>query len=71
MPPTATAVSITAAEAAKAVKRLVPVIAKDGGPTGDTKSAPVTQDEVLSWTVRGNTVTVVTSDGQKLVGELK
>jgi len=71
MPPTATAVSLTAAEAAKAVKRQVPVTAKDGGPTGETKAAAVSPDEVLSWSVRGNAVTVVTTDGQKLVGELK
>lgn len=43
-------VTLTAAQAAKAVK--------------------VTEGELLAWSLRGDTVTVVTTDGQKLVGEL-
>ena len=61
---------ITAAEAAKAVVRLVPEI-KDGKPTGETLEKAVAAKEVLDFKVRGDQVTVVTIDGQKLTGTLK
>lgn len=64
------AVELTKADAAKAVKREVPVFDKDGKPNGETKAIKVAEEEVLDWAVRGNVVTVVTVDGQKLVGEL-
>jgi len=68
--PAAKAVELTAAEAAKAVKRQVPVLGKDGKPTGETKSESVKADDLFAWALRGKVVTVVTKDGQKLVGEL-
>lgn len=64
------AVTLTAAEAAKAVKREVPVVGEDGKPNGETKAVKVAEDELLAWSLRGDTVTVVTTDGQKLVGSL-
>lgn len=64
------AVELTAAEAAKAVKRQVPEIGKDGKPTGEVKAVPVKADEIFAWAVRGDRVTVVTNDGQKLEGKL-
>ena len=64
------AVELTAAEAAKAVKREVPALDKDGKPTGKTKLVDVAENEVHAWAVRGELVIVVTVDGQKLVGEL-
>lgn len=69
-PDNAKAVKVTKAEAAKAVKREVPVFDKEGKPTNETKAIKVSEEEVLDWAVRGNVVTVVTVDGQKLVGEL-
>lgn len=68
-PADTTAVEITAAEAAKAVKRLVPVL-KDGKPTGETKEVAVKADELFAWTKRGDRIVVVTIDGQKLEGTL-
>lgn len=64
------AVELSAAEAAKVVKRERPVIGADGKPTGETEAVAVTEDEVFCWSLRGETVTVVTIDGQKLVGTL-
>lgn len=64
------AVELTKADAAKAVKREVPVLDKEGKATEETKAIKVAPEEVLDWAVRGNVVTVVTVDGQKLVGEL-
>ena len=55
---------------AAAVKRIVPVLDDAGKPTGETKEVDVAEAEVLAWAVRGETVTVVTTDGQKLVGAL-
>lgn len=63
-------VTISAADAAKAVKREVPVIGEDGKPNGETKAIEVAEDEVFAWSLRGEIVTVVTTDGQKLVGSL-
>jgi len=61
--------TLSKAEAAKAVKRLVPEI-KDGKPTGREveRSVPVT--EVFAFAVVGEEVVVVTVDGQKLRGAL-
>lgn len=69
-PENTNAVTLTAAEAAKAVKREVPVVDKDGKATGETKAVSVGVDEVFAWSLRGDAVTVVTTDGQKLVGSL-
>lgn len=62
--------TLTAAEAAKLVAREVPATDKDGKPTGEKKKVPVKADEVLASKVRGDQVTVVTTDGQKLFGTL-
>ncbi len=59
------AVELTAAEAAKVVFREV-LIPDEAG----TMQQAVTADEVFAWSLRGDTVTVVTTDGQKLVGQL-
>lgn len=58
------------AGAALTVFREKPVIGEDGKPTGETEAVPVSEDEVLAFAVRGDVVTVVTTDGQKLVGSL-
>lgn len=60
---------LTAAQAAKLVKRTAPETDKDGKPTGKDREIAVRPDEVLSCAVRGSTVTVVTVDGQKLTGD--
>lgn len=60
---------MTAADAAKLVSREVPVLNKDGKPSGETKQAAVKASEVLSFRDYGDTVVVVTTDGQKLTGE--
>ena len=62
-------VAVTAAQAAAAVKRTVPVI-KDGKPTGETKEGSVAPEEVLGFAVRGDQVSVVTTDGKRLRGTL-
>lgn len=64
------AVELTAAEAAKKVKRQVPEVGEDGKPTGELKDVKVGADEVFAWAVRGERVIVVTTDGQKLEGKL-
>lgn len=63
------AVELTAAQAARAVKRPVPEM-KDGKPTGETKLVAVREEELLAWSKRGDRVTVVTRDGQKFEGAL-
>lgn len=60
---------LPAEQAAKLVKRLVPEIGKDGKPTGETVEKEVGVDEVFANRVRGDEITVVTTDGQKLVGK--
>lgn len=64
------AVKVTEAQAAKAVKREVPVLDKAGKPTGEKKSVAVEAAEVLDYAVRDGRVVVVTTDGQKLEGKL-
>lgn len=64
------AVELTAAQAAKAVKRQVPILDEKKKPTGKTKEVAVGEDEVLSWAKRGDRIVVVTTDGQKLEGRL-
>lgn len=69
-------VALSAADAAAAVRRVVPVLDDAGKPLLDedgqplTKTVDVTEAEVFAWALRGETVTVVTTDGQKLVGSL-
>lgn len=58
---------MTAADAAKCVCRVVPITNK-GVPTGETKEVTVKASEVLSFRDCGDTVVVVTKDGQKLTG---
>lgn len=70
VPQSPAALELTAAEAAKAVKRSVPVIGEDGKPTGETEAVEVTEEEVHAWALRGQRVIVVTTDGQKLEGTL-
>ena len=62
-------VVVTAAQAAAAVKRTVPVV-KGGNPTGETKEVSVAAEEVLGFAVRGDQVSVVTTDGKRLRGTL-
>jgi hypothetical protein len=65
---------LTAADAAKAVRRPViePVLDKDGKPTGETKTKQVAvkAEEVLDFKDHGTHVVVVTTDGQKLSSAL-
>jgi DNA-binding LytR/AlgR family response regulator len=65
---------LTAAEAAKQVRRetVVPVVDKDGKPTGETKikQIAVKAEEVLDFKDHGTHVVVVTTDGQKLSSAL-
>jgi 3,4-dihydroxy-2-butanone 4-phosphate synthase len=68
----------TKADAAKAVKRTVPVLDDDKKPKRSkegeiiTKPVAVTEEEVFDFKkTDGGVVTVVTTDGQKLVGEVK
>lgn len=61
--------AMTAAEAAKLVVREIPVIGKDRKPTGEIKKVPVKATEVLSFRDCGDSVVVVTADGQKLTGD--
>lgn len=60
---------LTAAEAAKAVRRPVTeaVLDKEGKPTGETKikQVAVKESEVLDFKDHGTHVVVVTTDGQK------
>tara|TARA_R110001583_G_scaffold195522_3_gene375196 strand:- start:36029 stop:36283 length:255 start_codon:yes stop_codon:yes gene_type:complete len=55
--------------AAKLVNRVDIERDKDGTPTGEEFAVEVTPAEVLSNTVRGDVITVITTDGQKLVGK--
>lgn len=64
------AVTLTAAEAAKAVRRLIPKLDEAGQPTGEHDEVAVEADEVQAWAVCGERVIVVTTDGQKLEGAL-
>ncbi|MCU7934119.1 MAG: hypothetical protein KZQ99_04470 [Candidatus Thiodiazotropha sp. (ex Dulcina madagascariensis)] len=59
---------MTAAQAAKLVKREVPEI-KGGKPTGKTRQAPIKTDEVLAFREYDDHVVVVTHDGRKLRGD--
>jgi hypothetical protein len=69
-PENAKARQVTKAEAAKAVRREVPVLDKEGKATGETKPVALAEKEVLAFAVRGDQITVVTVDGQKLIGKL-
>lgn len=60
--------TLTKAEAAKLVKRTI-IETKDSKAV--TKEVVVTEAEVLSFTEYTETVVVVTTDGQKLVGQIK
>lgn len=61
---------MTAADAARLVFRTVPVLdEKTQKPTGKTKRAAVTADDVLAFRDNGDSVAVVTKDGQKLTGD--
>lgn len=70
---------LSAAEAAKCVRRSVvkvvidpktkqPKLDEDKRPVTDIAEVAVSADEVLDFVVRGDVVTVVTTDGQKLTG---
>lgn len=61
---------LPAAEAAKLVKRLVPELDKDGKPTGKDVEVALKPAEVFANRVRGDVLTVVTTDGQKLTGRV-
>lgn len=60
---------MTAAEAAKLVKREAPVVGEDGTPTGKVKPVALDPREVFAYRDHGDHVIVVTVDGQKLRGE--
>ena len=66
--PTAETKQMTAAEAAKRVKRTIPelVDGKDGAKVPRAKKVAVEASEVLSFRDYGTHVVVVTKDGQKL-----
>lgn len=64
-----TKAEMTAADAAKLVCRVVPVLNKEGKPNGETKQIAVKASEVLSFRDYGDRVVVVTNDGQKFIGE--
>ncbi len=63
-PPDSGKKAMTAADAARAVKRVVVKTDKDGKAT--RAEVPVKTDEVLSFRDYGTHVVVVTTDGQKL-----
>lgn len=65
-----TPMDMPAADAAKLVKRQVPELAEDGTPSGKLVDAPIEADDVFAVRVRGNAVTVITTDGRKLTGLL-
>lgn len=62
--------TLSKADAAKLVKRLVPAVGADGKPTGKQAEKAVTAEEVFDFAVVGKEVVVVTVDGQKLRGAL-
>ena len=65
---------LTAAEAAKRVKRNVTELVEvDGGKSTKTrtKQVPVSAEEVLDFKDYGTHVVVVTRDGQKFTGQAK
>ena len=63
---------LTKADAAKLVKREVPVIDdKTKKPTGTTKLVAVKEDEVFDFAEYDDHVVVCTIDGQKLHGDKK
>lgn len=72
----AAAEEMTPAEAAACVKRPLTRIGKDGQPVLDDEGAEVFDlveveaHEVFAHSVRGDEVTVVTTDGHKLKGEV-
>jgi hypothetical protein len=63
-------VTLSKAQAAKKVVRIIPALDKDGNDTGETKSKSLDADEVFAFAVQGDRVVVVTTDGQKLEGKL-
>ena len=67
-PKAAQAKEMTAAEAAKLVKRTVLVPAKGDEPA-TTKEVAIKESEVLAFKDYGDSVGVVTTDGQKLTGD--
>lgn len=59
------------AEAAKLVGREVPMLDKEGRPTGKAERKPITTAEVFACRVHDDgAVTVVTTAGEKLTGAL-
>ncbi len=70
-PPVEAKKPMTAAEAAKLVKRPVPVLDQAGKPTGRTEERSVSEKEVFDFKDHGDVVVVVTVDGQKFVGAKK
>lgn len=67
-PKAAEAKEMTAAGAAKLVKRTVLVPAKGDEPA-TTKEVAIKESEVLAFKDYGDSVGVVTTDGQKLTGD--
>lgn len=58
---------LPAAEAAKLVKRVVPEIGDDGKPTGKDIQIAVKPSGVFANRLRADVLTVITTDGQKLI----
>lgn len=58
------------AAAAKLVGREVPVLDKDGKPTGKTERKAIGASEVFACRVRDTDVTVITTSGEKLTGKV-
>ena len=61
---------LSAEQAAKLVKRTAPELDKEGRPTGKDVEVALNADEVFAHRVRGDVLTVVTTDGQKLTGRV-
>lgn len=61
---------LPAEQAAKLVRRAAPELAEDGTPTGRDTLVEIDAAEVLANRVRGDVITVVTVDGQRLTGKV-
>lgn len=61
--------ALTAADAAKLVKRTVIVPAEKAGGEPTTKDVAIKESEVLAFKDFGDHVGVVTTDGQKFIGD--
>jgi hypothetical protein len=63
--------AMTLADAAKLVRRKVPVLGDDKKPTGEFKEKALAEGEALSFREYDDKVVVVTTSGEKLEGAKK